>query len=174
MVTTTCFLVTCGVKVGLWAMFHFSHQDCVTLYWFRLFTASQPFQCLVISMMNVFALLRFESIMYIHHHTPAFELWVVTITVEGPYVSHQDGVFLDWLGDFTASQPYQSFIISIMNGWGRLRLSRRLCIGHHNMFCVVVGVKVGLACIPLFTSRLSVFGLIQAIHSTPTLPMSHY
>ena len=100
--------------------------------------------------------------------------WVVTMSVEGPYVSHQDGVLLDWFCDFTASQPFQSIITSIMNGWGRLRLGSGLCNGHHVRIWVVVGVKVGLACIPLFTPRLSVFGLIQNIYSIPTFPMSHY
>ena len=42
------------------------------------------------------------------------------------------------------------------------------------MFWVVVGVEVGLGCIPLFTPRLSDFGLVQAIHGTPTVPMYHY
>ena len=62
-VTTTCFSVTGGVKVGL-ALVHFSHQDWVSLDWFGQFTASQPFQCLIVSMMNGFARLRFEFNMY--------------------------------------------------------------------------------------------------------------
>ena len=78
MVTTTCFLVTDGVKVG-WTLVHFSHQDWVSVNWFGRFPASQPFQCLVVSIMNGCASLRFEFIIHNRHHTPAFELWVVTI-----------------------------------------------------------------------------------------------
>eukprot|EP00956_Cyclotella_meneghiniana_P034207 scaffold102438_cov38-Cyclotella_meneghiniana.AAC.1 len=37
-----------------------------------------------------------------------------------------------------------------------------------------LGYKFGLARIALFTPRLSDFGLIQAIHSIPTIQMSHY
>ena len=42
------------------------------------------------------------------------------------------------------------------------------------MFWLVIGVKVGLACIALFTPRSSDFGLVQAVHSIPTLPMFFY
>ena len=112
--------------------------------------------------------------MYYHYHTTAFESRVATKTVEGPYVSDQDGVFLDQFRNLTASQPFQSIIISIMNGWGRLRLGCGLYNGHHNVLWIVVGVKVGLGCIPLFTPRLSSFGLIQAIQSIPATPMSCY
>ena len=78
MVTTTYFWVRCGVKVGL-ALVHFSRQDWVSLDWFRQFSASQLLSCLITSIMIGFARLRFESVMYNHHHTPSFELWVVTI-----------------------------------------------------------------------------------------------
>ena len=40
-------------------------------------------------------------------------------------------------------------------------------------FSVTGGVKVGIGPWPLFTPRFSEFGLIQAIHSISTLPMSH-
>ena len=56
-----------------------SHQDWVTLDQSRQFIASQPFQCLNMSMMNGCARLRFEFILYNHHHTTAFESRVVTI-----------------------------------------------------------------------------------------------
>ena len=72
-----------------------SHHDGVIMDSFKTLTASQPFQCLIISIMNGFAWFRFESIMYYHHHTLAFEFRAVTFTAEGSYVSHQDGVFLD-------------------------------------------------------------------------------
>ena len=74
------------------------------------------------SILNDWRRLRLESIMHYHHHMMAFELRVVKITVEGPYFSQQDGVFLDQFRSFTASQPFQSTIISIMNGCGQLRL----------------------------------------------------
>ena len=67
--------------------------------------------------MNGFTRLRFESIMYYHDHALAFELWVwvATKAVEGPYVSDQDGVFLDQFRNLTASQPFQSIIMN--NEW---------------------------------------------------------
>ena len=124
--------------------------------------------------MNGQARLRFELILYNHHHTPAFQWRVVTISAPGPYTSHQDRVFLDWFRNFTASQPFQSPIISIINGQRRLGLGCGLKCDHHNLFWVVVGIKVGLARIPLFTQRLSDFGPIQAVHSISSFPMSHY
>eukprot|EP00956_Cyclotella_meneghiniana_P012478 scaffold17740_cov76-Cyclotella_meneghiniana.AAC.1 len=39
---------------------------------------------------------------------------------------------------------------------------------------VTGGVKFVFACIPLFTPRLSEFGLIWAIHNISTLPFSHH
>ena len=83
MVTTTCFPVTGGVKVGL-ALVHFLHQVWVSLDWFGQFTASQPFHSLTISMMNGFARLRFEFIIHNQRHTLAFESWVVTISAPVP------------------------------------------------------------------------------------------
>ena len=74
---------------------HFSHQDCVILDWLRQFTASQPFQCLVVSIMNGFTRLRYGFIIHNHHRTTTFELWVVKISAQVPYYSHQDCVFLD-------------------------------------------------------------------------------
>ena len=56
-----------------------SHQDWVTLDQSRQFIESQPFQCLNMNMMNGCARLRFEFILYNHHHTTAFESRVVTI-----------------------------------------------------------------------------------------------
>ena len=61
-----------------------------------------------------------------------------------------------------------------MNGWNRLRLGSGLYDGHHIVFGVAVGAKVCLACIPLFIPRLSDYGLIQAVHSISTIPMSHH
>ena len=71
MVTTMCFWVMDGVKVDGLPVFHFWHQDSVSLDWFRQFTPSQPFQYLIISIMNGFARLRlFVFIMYKQHHIP--------------------------------------------------------------------------------------------------------
>ena len=70
MVTTMCFPVTDGAKVDL-PVFHFSPWDWVSLNWLGQFTASQPFQYIIISMMNGYARLRFEFIMYNNHHAPA-------------------------------------------------------------------------------------------------------
>jgi len=152
----------------------FSPQDWASLDWLGQFTASQPFYSLTMSIMNGFARLRFEFIIHNQRHTPIFESWVTIISVWGPYVSHQDGVCLGWFKDFTASQPFQLLITSIMNGWKRLWLVHVLYNGHHNMFFSHRRGQIWLACIPHLTSRLSDFGLIQAIHSIPTLPMPHY
>ena len=98
----------------------------------------------------------------------------MTISIWGPFVSHQDDVCLDWFNHFTASQPFQHLIISIMNGWRRLRLVYVLYNGHHNVFFSHGRGQSWLACIPLLTLRLSEFWLVQAIHSIMTLPFSHH
>ena len=122
MVVTMCFSVMDGTKVGL-PVFHFWHQDSVSLDWFRQFTPSQPFQYLIISIINGFARLRFEFITYNHHHTLAFESWVVARSAPVvPYIWHQECVFSDWFKQMTAYLPFQLLIISIMNSWRRLRL----------------------------------------------------
>ena len=131
MVTTMCFWGASGVKVGL-ASVHFSHQDCVSLDRSKQFTASQPFHSLTNGISNGFALLRFEFILHNHNHTPTFESWVVTTLPPVPYIPHQDGACLDWFSHFIASQPFQSIIISMMNGWRRLRLVCGLWNGHHH------------------------------------------
>ena len=84
-VTAACFSVQGGVKVGL-ALVHYSHKDWVSLDRFRQFIAFQPYQCLIACIFNGFARWRFEFIIHNHHHTPAFELWVVTILAPWPYV----------------------------------------------------------------------------------------
>ena len=101
-------------------------------------------------------------------------LWVVTITVEGAYLSHQDGVTLDWFRPFTTSQPFQCLLIGIMNGFARLRFEFITCYHHHTMaFESMGGDNYGRRRLP-FTPRWSDFGLIQAIHRIPTIPMSPY
>ena len=121
MITTTCLGSWVGLKLA-WPVFHFWHRDWVTLDWFWQFTASHFFQCLNVSIMNGHARLRFDFIMYEHHSTTAFDSPVVTISAQGPYNSHQGGVFLDWFKNFTAASPFQQFISSIMNVWIRMRL----------------------------------------------------
>ena len=132
MVNTTCVSVTGGVKVGL-ALVHFSNQDWMSLDWFERFTASQPFHSLTIKIMNGFAIMRLEFIIHNQRHTPAFESLAGTVSAPVPYVSHQHGVCLDWFKNFTASQPFQLLIISIMNGWRRLRVVYLLYNGQHNV-----------------------------------------
>ena len=63
-----------GQKVGL-ALVHFSPQDWVSLDWVGQFRASQPFQYLIISIMNGWTRFRFEFIMYNHHHILLFDWW---------------------------------------------------------------------------------------------------
>ena len=85
-----------GSKLAL-AHTHFSYPDWVCNDWFGQFTASQPFQCLIMSIMDGCARLRSEFIIHNHHHTPAFESWVVARSAPVPCISHQDCVFSDWL-----------------------------------------------------------------------------
>ena len=94
---------------------------------------------------------------------PVFHFW------------HQDSVSFNWFVNFTASQPFQHLIISIMNRWRRLRLVYVLYNGHYKVVFSQGRGQSCLACIPLFTPRLSEFGLlIWAIHSISTLPFSHH
>ena len=51
-----------------WPVFHFWHQDWVTADLFGQFTASQPFQCLNVSIMNGRARLKSDSA---HHVQPS-------------------------------------------------------------------------------------------------------
>ena len=56
------------------------------------------------------------------HHPQLKSRGVVTVLAPVPHVTHQDGVCLDWFMNFTASQPFQCLVISIMNGLRTLRL----------------------------------------------------
>ena len=171
MVTTTYFWALRRYKFGL-AHTYFSHPDCVCADWFSQFTASQPFQCVIISIMNGWGRWRLEFILHNGHHTPAFESWVVARSAPVPYISHQDCVFSDWFKQMTASWPFQFLIISIMNGWRRLRLACGLSNGNHNVFFNHGWGQSCLACFPLLTPRFSKFGLIRKFHSISTLPTS--
>ena len=83
MVTTIYFPALRGYKF-CFAHTYFSHPDCVCTDWFRQFTASQPFQCIIISIMNGWRRWRLEFILHNLHHTPAFESQVVKILAEFP------------------------------------------------------------------------------------------
>ena len=83
MVTTTYFPALRGYKFGL-AQSYFSNPDCVGADWFRQFTTSQPFQCVIISIMNDLRRWRLEFILHHRHHTPAFESGVMKILVVDP------------------------------------------------------------------------------------------
>ena len=78
--------------------------------------------------------LRSEFIRYNHHHTPAFESQVVTgLVLQGPYVSHHDGVIMDSFKTLTASQPFQCLNISIMNGFAWFRFESIMYYHHHTL-----------------------------------------
>ena len=164
-----------GFKFGL-AHAHISHQDWVSLDWFRQFTSAWPSQYLTISILNGSTRLRLEFILHNHHHTLTFESLGVKILIPAPYISHQDCVFLDCLKQFTSAWPFQYLIICILNGSTRLRLEFGLKNGHYNynLFLSHEWVQILLGRCPLFPPRLSVFGLIQAIHISLTLPISHH
>ena len=114
-VTTTYFPALRGYKFGL-AHTYFSHPVCVCTDWFMQFTASQPFQCVIISIMNGWRRWRLEFILHNCHHTLAFESRVMKILVHGPSISYQDRACADWFSHFAASQPFQSLFISMMKG----------------------------------------------------------
>ena len=46
--------------------------------------------------------------------------------------------------------------------------------GHYDLFLSHEWIQIWLGPYPLFPPRLSVFGLIQDIHISSTLPNSHY
>ena len=115
-VTTTYFPALRGYKFGLAHHTYFSNPGCVCTDWFMQFTASQPFQCVIISIMNGWRRWRLEFILQNRPHTPAFESPVMKISVPGPYISYQPWACAEWFSHFTASQPFQSLFISMMNG----------------------------------------------------------
>ena len=90
------------------------------------------------------------------------------------YLSHQDWVSLDPFNEITSAWPFQCLIICIMNGWTRLRLEFIIHNHHHTLTFESQVVTISGSCPLCFTPRLSEFGLIQAIHISLTLPMSHY
>ena len=104
-----------------------------------------------------------------------FESRMVTISAPvGPYVSPQNGEWLDWFKQFTSAWPFQCLTISIINGQRRLRLVSGLWNGRHNLFLSHGQGQSWLGLCPIFTPRLSDFGLDHAIHISSTLPISHH
>ena len=153
MVTTTYFPALRGYKVGL-AHAYISNPDCVRLEWFRQFTASQPFQYIIISIMDGWRRWRLEFILYNRHHTPAFELPLMKILVHGPYISYQDRACRDSFSHFTASPPFQSLFTSIMNGLTWLRLVYGHRNGHHNLFSSSERVQIWLGAVLTFRTQI--------------------
>ena len=133
-VTTTCFQSRVGSKLAWPLSTFFTKIDWVSLDWFGQFTASQPFQCLIVSIMNGFASLRFEFIIRKPSPRPGF--WVAGGNNFHSSTQHFTPrlCVLDWLKNITASQPFQLLIISIMNGWRRLRLVCGCKDGRHIVF----------------------------------------
>ena len=68
----TCFVIMSEYKFGL-AQTHLSHPDWVSTGWFGQFTASQPFQLLILSIMKWFESLRFEVNLHDCHYTRSIE-----------------------------------------------------------------------------------------------------
>ena len=173
MVTTTYFPALRGYKFGL-GHAYFLNPNCVGADWLRQFTASQPFQCVTITIMNGWRRWTLEFILHHHHRTLAFESWVMKILVHGPYISYQDRAGRDWFSHFTASQPFQSLFISILNGLTWLRLVYGHRNGHNNLFSSSERVQIWIGPCLLFEPKLCGCWLIEAIHSIPTIPMCHY
>ena len=159
MLTTTYFLVMSGYKFGL-TQTTFSHPDWVCSAWFRQFTAFQPFQSFTISILNVQIWLRMEFFHHNHHHILPFVSRVVKILAPGPYVPHQDWVCTDWFSHFISAWPFQSLIISIMNGHTWFRLVVGLYKAHQNLFSGHEWVQFLLVPYALFAPRLRVYWLI--------------
>ena len=90
------------------------------------------------------------------------------------YLSHQDWVSLDPFNEITSAWPFQCLIICIMNGWTRLRLQFIIHNHRHTLTFESQVVTISGSCPLCFIPRLSEFGMIQAIHISLTLPMSHY
>ena len=90
------------------------------------------------------------------------------------HFSQPDWVSSDWFRQFTASQPFQSFTISILNGKTRLRLEFILSNHHHIPTFESRAVKISALRSLHFTPRLSKYRLIEPFHISLTLPISHY
>ena len=154
-----------------------SHQDGVCLNWFNNFTASQPFQCLIIGIMNGFARLRMMVyVLYYDHHNAFPVTGGVKVVLPVIHFWHQDWVSLDWFGQFTDSISNLPFSDHMYNEWFSMV---EIWIHHpqpmpHPGFGVTGGDDFGSSSTLRFTPRWSMFGLIQGFHSISTLPMSHH
>ena len=114
-VTTTHFQVMSGYKFGL-VHTHFSQPDWVSSGWFRQFTASQPFQSFIISILNGNIRLRLEFILNNQHCTLTFESREVKMRMGSLHLKSRLSIWTDRFSHFISAQPFQSLIISIMNG----------------------------------------------------------
>ena len=87
---------------------------------------------------------------------------------------HPDWVCTDWFRQFTASQPFQSFTISISNWLDKVEIwIHGPQPSPHLEFWVEGGENFALGSLR-FTPRLSVYRLIQPFHISPTHPISHH
>ena len=90
------------------------------------------------------------------------------------HFSQPDWVSSGWFRQFTASQPFQSFIISILNGNIRLRLEFIL----NNQHCTLtfesreVKIEAGVPTPQIKIEHMN--RQIQPFHISSTLPISHY
>ena len=110
-----------------------SHQDYVFSGWLKNITASQPFQLLIIGIMNGWIRWRLG----VGSKMVTTTWFAVKDGVKKLACGHRPlftprySVSLDWVGQFTASQPFQYLIISIMNGWTRFRFEFIMYNHHH-------------------------------------------
>ena len=68
------------------------------------------------------------------------------------YVSHQDWVILNLLGQFTASQPFKHFIVSTLDGFARLRFEL-IIHNHHQSPAFKSWMATRLAPVPYFSHQ---------------------
>eukprot|EP00956_Cyclotella_meneghiniana_P009392 scaffold12971_cov68-Cyclotella_meneghiniana.AAC.17 len=97
------------VEIGIWAL-KWSPQHDFQSRWGAKFAQPSP-------TFYTKTELIFEFAIHNHHYTLAFESWVTTISAPVPHVPHQDEAFFISFKNFTASQPFQHLIISMMNEW---------------------------------------------------------
>ena len=105
-----------------------SHQDCVFSNWLTNIPTSQPFQILVISIMNMVG----EGWDWSAGSEMSTTTWFsATDEAKVGHFWHQGWVCLDWFGQFSASQPFHWLIVSMMNGFARLRFEFNTYNNHH-------------------------------------------
>ena len=120
------------VMISAQVLPYISHQDRMFSVWFKQLTpASQPFQNIIISIRNDWRRLRLVYVLYNGHLNVFFShVWSQSCFHCIIHFSHQDWVsWMSWYWQFTASQPFHSLTISIMNVFARLRSESDLKIG---------------------------------------------